>query len=340
VRAQRLANLADAEDVIRFIWCPQKRPNSEREAGRLNEPSSNSEGHGMSATRIHRTVSADGTEIAGRVQGQGPPLILVHGGIGDGESAWDSLLPHLIERFTCYLPSTRGRGLSADSPDHSPSRLQEDVNAFVHSVGGPVCLVGWSGGGEWVLGAAADKGSVAAVAVYEPIVESVGPDDLARFGGAMHQVGMAAADGRLVDAVRAFATGICTDTEIAALQKTDFFDRWAGGIPALLRFLQGLASYEGTRSTDPEVLGEVAAPVLLLRGDDTLLGILFADSVQHIAGHVADPHVREVPGVGHFAPVIAPEPIADQLISFFGSVRQRAMTDTHARRFTAATPAR
>ena len=70
--------------------------------------------------RIHRAVSADGTEIAGRVQGLGPPLILVHGAYGDGEIAWKALLPYLTDRYSCYLPSTRGRGLSSDNPDHSP----------------------------------------------------------------------------------------------------------------------------------------------------------------------------------------------------------------------------
>ena len=63
----------------------------------------------MSEERIQRAVSVDGTEIAGRVLGQGPPLVLVHGGWGDGEVAWEALLPHLTDRFTCYLPSTRGR---------------------------------------------------------------------------------------------------------------------------------------------------------------------------------------------------------------------------------------
>lgn len=55
-------------------------------------------------------------------------------------------------------------------------------------------------------------------------------------------------------------------------------------------------------------------------GQATRLG-LFADSAQHIAEHVADPHVRELPGLGHFAPVLAPELIAKELISFFESVR-------------------
>jgi pimeloyl-ACP methyl ester carboxylesterase len=279
----------------------------------------------MPDERIHRAASADGTEIAGRVQGQGPPLVLVHGALGDGDTAWESLLPYLTDRFTCYLPSTRGRGLSGDNTDHSPPRLVEDVTAFVDSLGERVCLVGWSGGGAWVLGAAANSGFVAAVAAYEPGVVSVmRQDDLVRTGATLEQMGMAAAHDRLVDAVRAFAPWICTDNEIAALEETDFFERWAGGVPAMLQFFQHDAPYEGSRSTDPEVLQQVAAPVLLLRGQQTELDTWFADSVQHIAQHVADPHVRELPGLGHFAPLLAPESIAEELISFFESVRQPA----------------
>ncbi|MBA2632498.1 MAG: alpha/beta hydrolase [Chloroflexi bacterium] len=294
----------------------------------------------MSDTRIHRTVSADGTEIAGRVQGQGPPLVLIHGGIGDGDIAWEALLPHFTDRFTCYLPSTRGRGLSGDNPDHSPPRLEDDVTAFVDSIGEPVCLAGWSGSGAWVLGATAHSRSVAAVAAYEPGVVSVmREDDFARTRGTLERMGVATADGLLVDAVRAFAAWICTDNEIAALEETDFYERWAGCVPAMLRFVQQDASYEGPRSTDPEVLGTVTAPVLLLRGQQTALGTWFADSTQHIAQHVADAHVRELPGLGHFAPVLAPESIANQLISFFESVRQQAPTDSYTRRFTPAAPA-
>ena len=71
------------------------------------------------AGRVQVAISADGTEIVGRVRGQGPPMVLVHGGWGDGEVAYEALVPHLADRFTCYTPSTRGRGLSGDNPDHS-----------------------------------------------------------------------------------------------------------------------------------------------------------------------------------------------------------------------------
>jgi pimeloyl-ACP methyl ester carboxylesterase len=279
----------------------------------------------MPEDRIHRAVSADGTEIAGRVQGEGPPLVMVHGGIGDGDIAWEALLPYLTDRFTCYLPSTRGRGLSGDNPDHSPPRLAEDVTAFVDSIGEPVCLLGWSGSGAWVLGASAHSGSVAAVAAYEPGVISVmRQEDFAGARATMERMGMAATDGRLVDAVRAFTPWICTEDEIAALEETDFFARWAGAVPALLQFFQHDATYAGPRSTDPEVLRQVAAPVLLLRGQRTKLRTFFAETAQHIAQHVPDPHVRELRGVGHFAPLLGPEPLAAELISFFESVRQPA----------------
>jgi pimeloyl-ACP methyl ester carboxylesterase len=279
----------------------------------------------MTDERIHRAVSADGTEIAGRVRGRGPALVLVHGGIGDGEVAWEALLPHLTDRFTCYLPSTRGRGLSSDNPDHSPARMEEDVTAFVDSIGEPVCLVGWSGSGAWVLGAARRSASVAAVAVYEPAVVSVMRDeDLARTSATMGEVGMATADGRLLDAVRAFAAWICTGPEIAALEQMDFYERWAGCVPAMLRFVQEDASYEGPRSTDAEALGMVTAPVLLLRGQETALSTWFADAIRHIAQHLSDAQVRELPGAGHFAPVLAPEPMANELIRFFELARQPA----------------
>ena len=160
-----------------------------------------------------------------------------------------------------------------------------------------------------MLGAAARTASVAAVALYEPGVVGVGgEEDFARLVAAVQQVGALASEGRLRDAARAFLSGICTDDEVAALDGTAFCERWAGGIPALLRFVQQDASYEGPRSTDPDVLGRVAAPVLLLRGERTLLGDFFAASARHLGQHIADAARRKpaVPanrrGSGLFAP--------------------------------------
>jgi hypothetical protein len=44
----------------------------------------------------------------------------------------------------------------------------------------------------------------------------------------------------MTDAVRAFLVGICNDKEIAALEDTDFHERWADGIPDMLVGFQNL----------------------------------------------------------------------------------------------------
>lgn len=277
----------------------------------------------MTDDRIHRAVSADGTEIVGRVQGQGPPLVLVHSPVHDGEMAWEALLPLLTDRFTCYLPSLRGRGLSDQSPAHSPPRFrfQDDVNAFVDSVGESVYVMGWSDGGALALGAAASRDAVAAVVAYEPSVwPLMREDDLARFGATTEQWMDATAGGRLLDAAHIFHRFVCTDDEFAALD-ADYLDRQARLFPLLMQEIEQGMSEGGSQPTDPDVLAQIAAPVLVLLAQQTSLSTWFTDSAQHVAQHVADAHIHELPDVGHFAPLVAPEPVAKELISFFESVR-------------------
>jgi pimeloyl-ACP methyl ester carboxylesterase len=278
----------------------------------------------MTDDRIHRAVSADGTEIAGRVHGDGPPLVLVQPPVVDADMAYAALLPHLTDRFTCYLPSLRGREPSGDNPDHSPPRFQEDVNAFVDSIGKPVYLMGWSDGGSLALGAAAHSDAVAAVAAYEPSVWTLmREDDLAGFGATVEQWSAATVDGRLLDAAHIFHRFVCTDDELAALD-AGYLDRQARLFPLLLQEIQQEASHAGPQPTDPEVLAQIDAPVLVLLAQQTRLSTWFTDSARHIARHVANAHVRELPDIGHFAPLVAPEPVAKELISFFESVRQAA----------------
>jgi pimeloyl-ACP methyl ester carboxylesterase len=92
------------------------------------------------------------------------------------------MLRHLTDRFTCYLPSIRGVGLSGDNPDHSPPGLEDDVNSFVDSIGEPACLVGFSTSGPLVLGTAIHSG---AVAVYDLLVGSACEKNISPGLGAM-----------------------------------------------------------------------------------------------------------------------------------------------------------
>ena len=55
--------------------------------------------------------SADGTAIGYRQLGDGPGLILVHGGLQASQNLL-SLASALSGRFTVYIPDWRGRGIS------------------------------------------------------------------------------------------------------------------------------------------------------------------------------------------------------------------------------------
>lgn len=276
----------------------------------------------MHQGRIHRAISFDGTEIAGRVAGTGPPLVLVHGGVDDGETSWGLLLPRLTDHFTCYLPSTRDRGLSGEHPDHRPERLVEDVTAFVESIGEPVGLLGESSGAELALGTAARSRSVAGVVAYEPPVpEVLGEEDAERFDAVVRRMSELVEAGRSADAARVFMEAITRSEEMAALSGTSYLEDIARYTPTLLQEIRQQKEAEEPGPTDPGTLARITAPVLLLFGSDTGMR-WFVDGVHYAARHIPEAEVRELPGLGHAGPALGVEPAAQEVVQFVGRVLQ------------------
>lgn len=274
--------------------------------------------HGSKATEggVHGTVSADGTEIAGRVLGRGPAIVFVHGGLGD-EDSWRFMLPFLQDHFTCYTLSTRGRGLSSDNPDHSWDRIVEDVRAFAESIGEPVGMVGHSSGGALALEATSRTEVVLALALFEPTVFRIGADhqrDAQRDERGFERIHQLAEEGKLVDAVRVFVEEIAVaeQSELDGMLAAGAYDAMA---PNLTAFLQEMVSGPGV--TDPSVLARLTIPVLLAYGTET--APFSKTVVQLLAEQLPDTQVREVEGAAHFAPLVAPEPVAEELSRFFSA---------------------
>lgn len=270
----------------------------------------------MRSDRIQRALSRDGTDIVGRVHGSGPPLVLVHGGGGNGEFSWRFLLPFLTDRYTCYAMSTRGRGLSADSspPDHSIDRLIEDVAAFAESIGEPVGAVGHSS--SIALAAAAQSAAISAVAVYEPGVAAVFRGDAIGMQDAIKRMIATAEEGRHADAARIFFenSGLFNGDEVAALAATRTYELMAPNVPA---WCKEMPEYDA--ATTESVLARVGVPVLLLQGSRT--APWFAESVRYMERNLADARVAVVEGAGHMGPALAPEGVASELIRFFSLVQ-------------------
>lgn len=279
----------------------------------------------MTTERIHRAVTPDGAEIAGRVHGTGPPIVFVPGAFQDGEHTWDPLLPHVTDRYTVIAMSTRGRGLSGDHDDHALGRLVDDVVAVAESVGEPVGLFGWSLGGALALGAAQTTAAVTAVAAHEPAVvdlirTELGSDVMDAVGRAAE----AATSGQLPDAVRTFYDVVTNDEEFADAAATGLFDALAPNVPVQLHEIQLDAGSDDPSLTDPAALATVEVPVLLTQGTRSEPDPLFYEGTRHVAAHVRDARVRTLDGVGHFAPRSQPEAVAAELVDFFGETLRAA----------------
>lgn len=278
----------------------------------------------MSNQRNHYVTTTDGVTIGGTVHGEGPPLVFLQGLIGDGDLDWQAVVGHLTSRFTCHLPSMRGRGLSGDHPDLSTSRIAADYATYVDSIGEPVCLAGWSGGASQTLAVAARSDAVSAVAPWEPVAASLFDEQTqAAVGGALAHTGELAAESRLTDAVRAFARFPFNDHEIAVAEDAGYLEGAARYVSNLLNlFQQMLAEDEAPVVDDPAALGTVSAPVLVLHGSGTKP--FFVTSAHHVAEHVPNARIQEIPGVAHAAPLTHPEALAEALTEFFTPAQQPA----------------
>lgn len=276
----------------------------------------------MSNQRNHYVTTSDGVIIGGTVHGQGPSLVFLQGIIGDGDLDWHALLPHLTGRFTCHLPSLRGRGLSGDHPDLSPGRRAEDILTYIDSIEQPTGLVGWSGGANLALAVAAQSDAVTGVAPFEPgILSLMDEQEQAVIGNAVARTGELATEGRLTAAARAFTGFPFNDEEIAVAEDAGYFEAAGRYIPNLLNLLQQAMASEDP-AADPAVLGAIQAPVVVVLGSDTKP--FFTASARHVIDHVPNARIQEISGAGHAAPLTHPKALAEALTECFARAQQPA----------------
>ena len=125
--------------------------------------------------------SADGTSIAVWVDGEGPPLLVVHGALNDHTTDLP-FVAELRDRLTTFALDRRGRGASGDAAAYAIEREFEDIAAVVDAVaartGQPVAVWGHSYGADCSMGAATLTDNISHLVLYEPGLGFDGPDDL------------------------------------------------------------------------------------------------------------------------------------------------------------------
>jgi pimeloyl-ACP methyl ester carboxylesterase len=99
------------------------------------------------------TVEVDGLRVGYERAGQGPPLVLLHGYVGDGPATWRGQLDGLCDDFTVVAWDAPGAGRSSDPPESFGMAGYADCLAgFVDRLGlGRPHLAGVSFGGALAL---------------------------------------------------------------------------------------------------------------------------------------------------------------------------------------------
>ena len=99
------------------------------------------------------TIEVDGLDIAYTRVGHGPPLVLLHGYVGDGPATWQPQLDGLSDEFTVVAWDAPGTGRSSDPPEAFGMAGYADCLAgFVERLGlGRPHVAGLSFGGALAL---------------------------------------------------------------------------------------------------------------------------------------------------------------------------------------------
>ena len=253
-------------------------------------------------------TSADGTRIALDRLGQGPLVILVTGGLDDGnENA--PLAAELAAGFTVINYQRRGRGSSGDNQPYAVEREIEDIEALIG--GGTAFLFGASSGGALALEAAAAGLPIGKVAVYEVpyLMDDQMRQDWLSYVDSL--VEFLARD-RRDDALKLFMRlAGSPEEQIAAAEASEYW-------PPLLLIAHTLA-YDAACLRDgrpPASFAKISQPVLVVTGTNDWLGDFYYSAADAIAEIVPDTHRETLAGQGHVAD---PGALATVLTGFFRS---------------------
>ena len=272
---------------------------------------------------VDATVTVDGIETWYSDEGEGAPVLLLHGAPDSG-ALWRHQMPRLhAAGFRTIVPDLRGFGRSSRPPDVESYRLAavlRDVLAVLrrarvrrlHVVGHD-----WGGQVAWLLGSLAPRWVDRLVVIASAHPAELWDPPIAQRQRAWymylaqhpHAEELVARDGFAL--VRAIARGEGDmDAYLRDLARP-------GAVTALLNWYRANAGAPFELGPPPP-LPPVAARTLAISSPDDHLFVeeVVAASARHVAGRWA--HVS-IPGTGHWVPLDAPERVADLLCEFLGA---------------------
>jgi len=256
--------------------------------------------------------SSDGTALAVWVDGNGPPLVLVHGSLGD-HTRFDLLVAELRDDLTTFAMDRRGFGASGDAAEYELEREFEDVAVVVDAVaaraGGPVALWGHSFGAGCAMGAATLIGNVSHLVLYEPGLGLAYPP------GSIEAVEKALAAGDREAALRLVFVSILemTDADVDAMRADPSWAMRLAIAPTVPRECRAEESWVYR----PGRFERIAAPTLMLTGTDSPPSL--QEAARRAVEALPGAQVKILDGHGHIATRTDPALVAAIIRQFLAA---------------------
>lgn len=244
-------------------------------------------------------LDAGGVNTYFEVNGDGDPMVLLHGGFCPVET-FDGLTPGLAENYRVYMPERRGHGRTADVEGPiTYDNMAQDTIAFMDAVGvSDAHVVGFSDGAVVALHVALDR---------PDLVRS-----LVLIGQPINHAGLS--DG----AREMLSSGLTPEA-----------------LPPMLRELYSAVSPDGpehfdvvfeklapTWKTEPSFevadMERVSAPTLFLMGDADMVTV---EHAREVVNAIPDARLEVVPDATHGLPMEKPEVVSELIGGFLSESR-------------------
>jgi pimeloyl-ACP methyl ester carboxylesterase len=261
-----------------------------------------------------RSIDVNGVALYYEEQGEGDPVILIHGGFASSAS-WQAVLPPLVDGLRVITPDSRGHGRSTNpAGELSYPLIADDVAALIGALelARPV-VGGWSDGGQVAMELGARHPGVAGGL----IVGAAYPD----FGA-----------GGLRETMRGVLGADDAGTPDIA-QVDEFLGDFAGVVkswhPGGAQQWQALVQQSAPMWLDyagltPDDLQEIVEPALVLTGDrDELITL---DLLVSLYRALPNAELAVCPQADHFGPLMP-----ERAGVFAGMIRDFAGRHTQAR---------
>lgn len=262
---------------------------------RYDDDLTNFAAHGatpLPATAAQGHVPSDGAQIWYASYGEGPPVILLHGGLGNSGNWGEQIAALLGQGYRAVLIDSRGHGRSTrDARPFSYDLMATDVLAVMDALGiGRAALVGWSDGACTALALAkAQPERVAGVLFFACNVDPSGtrPFEMTPTIG------------------RCFERHVA---DYAALSATpDAFEPFAEAVGLMQRTQPNYTAAD---------LAAIAAPVVVAQAEHD--EFITREHAEYIARTLPNGRFVLLPGVSHFAPIQRPAQFNAALLDALG----------------------